>query len=101
MQHLEGWSDLLTASNPPISSTVPISPNTVSLAVRSISRRADLPFLSQPADLLQPYPISFSNALLKSLIPEWQPKHRLDAATVRDTVAKFKEEGNWPNAAPK
>lgn len=29
LQHLEGWSALLTASNPPISTTVPISPNTV------------------------------------------------------------------------
>ncbi|ORY74263.1 hypothetical protein BCR35DRAFT_293345 [Leucosporidium creatinivorum] len=80
-KHLEGWSALLTASNPPISTTVPISPNT-------------------PADLLQPYPISFSNALLKQLTG-WAPTRKLDAATVRETVDKFKKEGNWPNAPPK
>jgi hypothetical protein len=29
-KHSQGWSELLTASDPPISTTVPISPNTVS-----------------------------------------------------------------------
>lgn len=56
--------------------------------------------LLQPADLLQPYPISFSNALLKKLTG-WTPTRKLDAPTVRETVDKFKKEGNWPNALPK
>ncbi|GAA5913592.1 hypothetical protein JCM6882_001695 [Rhodosporidiobolus microsporus] len=79
-KHLEGWSSLLQASSPPISSSVPISP-----------------FV--PLDLLAPNPISFSNAPLKELTG-WAPKHKLDAATVRDTVEKFRKEGNWPNAKP-
>lgn len=108
LQHLEGWSALLTASNPPISTTVPISPNTVRRFARSpaavlLLLTSLLPYTTailQPADLLQPYPISFSNALLKQLTG-WAPTRKLDAATVRETVDKFKKEGNWPNAPPK
>jgi nucleoside-diphosphate-sugar epimerase len=51
-------------------------------------------------DLLQPYPLLFSNAKLKGLLG-WKPVHSLDAPVVRDTVDKFKAEGNWPNAKPK
>ncbi|SGY16512.1 BQ5605_C012g06891 [Microbotryum silenes-dioicae] len=80
-QHLEGWSELLQASNPPISSTVPISPYV-------------------PADLLQPHPIHFSNTKLIKLIG-WTPTQKLDSVVLRDTVQKFLEEHNWPNAEPK
>ncbi|KDE04910.1 hypothetical protein MVLG_04667 [Microbotryum lychnidis-dioicae p1A1 Lamole] len=80
-KHLEGWSELLQASNPPISSTVPISPYV-------------------PADLLQPHPIHFSNTKLIKLIG-WTPTQKLDSVVLRDTVQKFLEEHNWPNAEPK
>ncbi|SCZ93541.1 BZ3500_MvSof-1268-A1-R1_Chr6-3g08727 [Microbotryum saponariae] len=80
-KHLEGWSELLQASKPPISSTVPISPYV-------------------PADLLEPHPIHFSNTKLVKLIG-WTPTQKLDSVVLRDTVQKFLEEHNWPNAEPK
>lgn len=51
LQHLEGWSALLTASNPPISTTIPISPNTVRRFVAVIGSRlacADSPISLAP-----------------------------------------------------
>lgn len=81
LQHLEGWSALLQASDPPISTTIPISP-------------------SVPANVLAPHPIAFSNASLKKLTG-WAPKHRLDKEVVRATVEGFRREGNWPNAKPR
>ncbi|GAA5914874.1 hypothetical protein JCM5296_001697, partial [Sporobolomyces johnsonii] len=78
--HLEGWSALLRASNPPISTTVPISPQV-------------------PGDLLSDNPISFDNARLKALTG-WQPTHRLTTEGVREAVEGFRAEGHWPNAAP-
>ncbi|SCV67661.1 BQ2448_5272 [Microbotryum intermedium] len=80
-KHLEGWGELLQASKPPISSTVPISPYV-------------------PADLLEPHPINFSNAKLVKLIG-WKPTQKLDSVVLRDTVKKFLDEQNWPNAEPK
>ncbi|KAK4698968.1 hypothetical protein P7C70_g7303, partial [Phenoliferia sp. Uapishka_3] len=80
-KHLEGWSALLTQSNPPISSTLPISPHTA-------------------ADVLQPYPIDFSGEKLHRLVG-WKPEYKLTPQVVRDTVEGFRKEGNWPNATPK
>ncbi|GAA6049005.1 hypothetical protein JCM3770_005435 [Rhodotorula araucariae] len=80
-KHLEGWSELLQASSPPISSNVPISP-------------------SVPVDLLGPNPIAFDNSALKRLTG-WAPRYRLDATVARETVEGFKREGHWPTARPK
>ncbi|KAM0788503.1 hypothetical protein ACM66B_001634 [Microbotryomycetes sp. NB124-2] len=79
-KHMQGWSDLLTASDPPISSTTPLSPYT-------------------PVDLLQPYPVAFSNRKLKAI--GWMPSHRLDAETLRETIDGFKAEGIWPRVEAK
>ncbi|BGP14227.1 hypothetical protein JCM10213_005882 [Rhodosporidiobolus nylandii] len=79
-KHLEGWSALLQASNPPLSTTVPISP-------------------AVPLDLLAPNPLSFDNSALRELTG-WAPKHKLDKKTVRETVEGFRKEGLWPNAEP-
>ncbi|GAA6042678.1 hypothetical protein JCM8097_003740 [Rhodosporidiobolus ruineniae] len=79
-KHLEGWSALLQASQPPISPSTPISP-------------------SIPLDLLAPNPLSFDNSALKRLTG-WAPKERLNRETVRETVEKFRTEGHWPNAKP-
>ncbi|GAA5982380.1 hypothetical protein JCM11641_006964 [Rhodosporidiobolus odoratus] len=79
-KHLEGWSALLQASNPPMSTTVPISP-------------------AVPLDLLAPNPISFDNSALKQLTG-WAPQHKLSKEVVKDTIEKFRKEGLWPNAAP-
>lgn len=54
-KHLEAWSDLLTASDPPISTALPISPHIV-------SRTADL----QPAQTLIADPASRSIAACRS-----------------------------------
>jgi len=78
LQHLEGWSALMQASN--INTTVPISPQV-------------------PVDLLSPNPISFDSSALKRLTG-WAPTHKLDAATVRATIEGFRKEGFWPNAPP-
>ena len=80
-QHLEGWSALLQASDPPLSSTVPISP-------------------SVPVDLLGPNPIAFDNGALKRLTG-WKPERRLTSEGVKETVEGFKREGHWPNAKPR
>ncbi|GJN87141.1 hypothetical protein Rhopal_000086-T1 [Rhodotorula paludigena] len=80
-KHLEGWSDLLQASNPPILTNMPISP-------------------AVPADLLGPHPISFDNGALKRLTG-WKPRYRLTGDVLRETVEGFRHEGNWPNARPK
>ncbi|KAL8286398.1 hypothetical protein RQP46_004415 [Phenoliferia psychrophenolica] len=80
-KHLEGWSALLTKSNPPISDTLPISPHTA-------------------ADILQPYPIEFTNERAKSLTG-WTPAYRLTVQAVKETIEGFRKEGNWPNAKPK
>lgn len=80
-QHLEGWSDLLQASNPPILTNMPISP-------------------AVPADLLGPHPISFDSGALKRLTG-WKPRYRLTGDVLRETVEGFRREGNWPNARPK
>ncbi|GAA5902675.1 hypothetical protein JCM8208_007038 [Rhodotorula glutinis] len=80
-KHLEGWSALLQASDPPLASTVPISP-------------------SVPVDLLGPNPIAFDNGALKRLTG-WKPERRLDAEGVKATVEGFKREGHWPNAKPR
>ncbi|KAK4058510.1 hypothetical protein OIO90_000672 [Microbotryomycetes sp. JL221] len=79
-KHIEGWGELLTASDPPISSTTPLSPNT-------------------PADLLQPFPIAFTNRKLKSI--GWSPKHKLEPSVLENTIRSFKEEQIWPSAKPK
>ncbi|KAK4053472.1 hypothetical protein OIV83_001639 [Microbotryomycetes sp. JL201] len=76
-KHMQGWSDLLTASNPPVSPTTPLSPYT-------------------PVDLLQPYPLTFSSRKLKQI--GWKPQHRLDAKSLHDTIKGFKAEGIWPSA---
>ncbi|BGP38313.1 hypothetical protein JCM10450v2_002259 [Rhodotorula kratochvilovae] len=80
-KHLEGWSELLQASSPPIASNVPISP-------------------SVPVDLLGPNPIAFDNSTLKRLTG-WAPRYRLDAKGGRETVDGFRKEGHWPAAKPK
>ncbi|GAA6023992.1 hypothetical protein JCM11491_002873 [Sporobolomyces phaffii] len=80
-KHLEGWSALLQASNPPINTTVPISPQV-------------------PVDLLSPYPVSFDSSALKRLTG-WTPARRLDASTVKASIEGFRAQGFWPNAPPR
>ncbi|GAA5976563.1 hypothetical protein JCM10908_005549 [Rhodotorula pacifica] len=75
-KHLESWNNMLHASSPPISSSVPVSP-------------------AIPADLLGPEAISFDNSALKRLTG-WAPKHSLTAKVTRETVEGFKAEGHWP-----
>lgn len=79
--HLEGWSELMQASNPPLSSTAPISPHI-------------------PQDLLMPYPINFDTEKLKRLTG-WEPKYSLTPDVLKKTIAQFTKEGCWPIAQPK
>ncbi|GAA6064749.1 hypothetical protein JCM10212_001601 [Sporobolomyces blumeae] len=79
-KHLEGWSGLLRASNPPINTTVPISPQV-------------------PVDLLSPHPVSLDSSALTRLTG-WKPTRKLDVATVKESIEGFRKEGFWPNAAP-
>ncbi|GAA5934128.1 uncharacterized protein JCM15063_000562 [Sporobolomyces koalae] len=80
-KHLEGWSALLQASDPPINTTVPISPQV-------------------PVDLLSPYPIALDSSALRRLTG-WKPTRKLDVETVKASIEGFRKEGFWPNAVPR
>lgn len=54
----------------------------------------------QPVDLLQPYPINFSSAKLKSVLG-FEPEYKLTPAVLKQVVDQFKKEGKWPIAKPK
>ena len=107
-KHLEAWSELLNASDPPISTVLPISPHVVSqtcwlrLGGPKLSGGLTLndPLVLQPADLLQPYPINFSSAKLKTVLG-FQPEYKLLPGVLKQAIDRFKKDGNWPVAQPK
>lgn len=71
---------MLQASDPPIKTSVPISPHV-------------------PSDLLSSNPVALSPAALAKI--GWSPSHKLDVTAVKASIEGFRQEGFWPNAPPR